>query len=161
MATTLIQWSATARELPAASFGDDGERGTNPIPFHGLGNGESCHFTGVMPQQFDAAATPTVRLHLAFTATTGNMEFETAIDRIGSAQQDIDSESYDTAINSGDEVVPATSGHVLVVELPHTTADVDGLQPGDMFRLKVTRTTPSTGEAAGDAQLLMVDIQQA
>lgn len=159
MATTLLQWSALARELPASNHGDDGERGTNPIPFHGLSTGDIVHFTGVMPQQFDAGASLFVRVHCTSTDTAGNFEIETAIDRIGTTL-DIDGESYDTAINSGDEAINGTSGVPQVISNEHTTGDVDGLQPGELFRLKITRTTPSTDDATGDLQILAVDIQQ-
>src|SRR5688572_26691380 len=58
---------------------------------------ETAIFTGVLPRRY-AGSGITVNLHYAMTsATTGKVRLETAFERIGDGQQDIDSDGFATA----------------------------------------------------------------
>lgn len=122
---------------------------------------ESAVFTGIMPQHYAGTTGVTVYLHYAMSsATSGDVDWDVAFERIGDQQQDIDSDGF-AAVNSVDNTtVPGTSGNVDVVSVPFTDgADMDSVAAGEMFRLKVTRDAASD-TAAGDAELLAVEIRE-
>ena len=121
---------------------------------------ESAVFEGLMPRNYDAGGI-TVYIHYAMsTATSGDIDWDAAFERIGDQQQDIDSDGF-AAVNSVDNsTVPGTSGNVDIVSIAFTDgADMDSVAAGEGFRLKITRDAASD-TAAGDAELLRVEIKE-
>lgn len=100
-------------------------------------------------------------LHYAMTtATSGDIDWDVAFERIGDQQQDIDSDSF-AAVNSVDNTtVPGTSGLVDIVSVAFTDgADMDSVAAGEAFRLKITRDAASDTTTT-DAELLRVEIRE-
>jgi hypothetical protein len=121
---------------------------------------EDAVFSGVMPQHY-AGGGVTVYLHYAMSsATSGDVDWDVAFERVGDQQQDIDSDSF-AAVNSVDNTtVPGTSGLVDVVSVAFTAgADMDSVAAGESFRLKVTRDAASD-TATGDAELIKVELRE-
>lgn len=121
---------------------------------------ESAIFPAVMPQHYGGGGIA-VYLHYAMSsATSGDVDWDVAFERIGDQQQDIDSDGF-AAVNSVDNtVVPGTSGLVDVVSVSFTDgADMDSVAAGEGFRLQVTRDAASD-TAAGDAELLFVEMRE-
>ncbi len=119
---------------------------------------ESTIFPGVLPRHYGNGGV-TVYIHYAMSsATSGNVDWDAAFERIGDQQQDIDSDGF-AAVNSVDNTtVPGTSGLVDIVNITFTDgADMDSVAVGEGFRLKVTRDAASD-TAAGDAELLFVEL---
>ena len=121
---------------------------------------ESVVFESVMPQSYSGNGV-TVYLHYAMlSATSGDIDWDVAFERIGDQQLDIDSDSF-AAVNSVDNTtVPGTAGFVDVVSIAFTDgADMDSVAAGEAFRMKVTRDAASdTG--SGDAELIRVEIRE-
>ncbi|MFQ6027398.1 MAG: hypothetical protein ACE5Q6_07895, partial [Dehalococcoidia bacterium] len=94
------------------------------------------------------------------SATSGDIDWDAAFERIGDQQLDIDSDSF-AAVNSVDNTtVPGTSGFIDVVSIAFTDgADMDSVAAGEAFRLKVTRDAASD-TASGDAELWAVEIRE-
>ena len=94
------------------------------------------------------------------SATSGDIDWDVALERIGDQQQDIDSDGF-VAVNGVDNTaVPGTSGLVDIVAVTFTDgADMDSVAVGEAFRLKVTRDAASD-TAAGDAELVAVEIKE-
>jgi len=114
-----------------------------------------------MPQHYAGTTGVTVYIHYAMsTAESGDIDWDAAFERIGDQQQDIDSDGF-AAVNSVDDTtVPGTSGNVDIVSIAFTDgADMDSVAAGEAFRLKITRDAASD-DAAGDAELFWVEIQE-
>ncbi len=113
-----------------------------------------------MPRSY-AGGGVTVYLHYAMSsATSGDIDWDTAWERIGDQQLDIDADSF-AAVNSVDTTtVPATSGLVDIVNITFTDgADMDSVAVGEAFRLQVSRDA-GNDSATGDAELIRVEVKE-
>ena len=114
-----------------------------------------------MPQNYAGTTGVTVYLHYAMSsATSGDIDWDVAFERIGDQQLDIDGDSF-AAVNSVDNTtVPGTSGNVDVVSVAFTDgADMDSVVKGESFRLLVRRLA-ADDTASGDAELVAVEIRE-
>jgi hypothetical protein len=110
---------------------------------------------------FDATTNEDAVFHYAMSsATSGDVDWDVAFERIGDQQQDIDSDGF-AAVNSVDNTtVPGTSGNVDIVNVTFTDgADMDSVAVGEGFRMKITRDAASD-TATGDAELRFVEIKE-
>lgn len=157
---TLIVFTPLHNEPPSSNPATLDSRNQHPVLDFDDTTNESAVFTGVMPRNYGGNGV-TVYLHYAMSSATANtVDWDVAFERIGDQQQDIDSDSF-AAVNSVDDTtVPATSGNVDIVNVTFTDgADMDSVAAGEAFRLKVTRDAASD-DAAGDAELLAVEIKE-
>ena len=157
---TLIQWSPLSNEPPASNYATLDTRNGHPVLDFDAATDESAQFSGVMPEHYGGGGVE-VHIHYAMSsATSGDIDWDAAFERIGDQQQDIDSDGF-AAVNSTDNTtVPGTSGLVDVVTISFTDgADMDSVAAGEEFRLRVTRGA-STDTAAGDAELTKVVIEE-
>lgn len=121
---------------------------------------ESTVFEAVMPRHYGGGGV-TVYLHYSMTsATSGDIDWDVAWERIGDQQLDIDADSFATANSVDNTTVPATSGNVDIVSIAFTNgAQMDSVAVGEAFRMKVTRDAASD-TATGDAELLRVELKE-
>lgn len=157
---TLLVFTPLANEPPSANYATLDLRNYHPVLDFDDTTNESAVFTGVMPRHY-ASGGVTVYIHYAMTsATSGDIDWDVAFERIGDQEIDIDSDSF-AAVNSVDNTtVPGTSGNVDIVSVAFTDgADMDTVSIGEAFRLKITRDAASdTG--SGDAELIAVEIKE-
>lgn len=157
---TLLVFTPLANEPPSANYATLDLRNYHPVLDFDDTTNESAVFTGVMPRQY-ASGGVTVYIHYAMTsATSGDIDWDVAFERIGDQELDIDSDSF-AAVNSVDNTtVPATSGNVDIVSVAFTDgADMDTVSIGESFRLKITRDAASD-TSTGDAELIAVEIKE-
>lgn len=158
---TLLIFTPHACEPPGSNPATLDLRNRRPVlDFDGSAN-ESAVFSGVMPRHY-AGGGVVVALHYAMsTATSGDVDWDFAWERIGDEQLDVDSDSFAAAKSANDNPVPAVSGHVDVVAVPFSDGpEMDGVAAGEGFRLKVIRDAASDS-AAGDAELYFIEIREA
>lgn len=157
---TLFLFLPADNEPPASNFATLDLRNLHPVLDFDDTTNESAVFSGVMPQHYGGGGV-TVYIHYAMTsATSGDIDWDIAFERIGDQQLDIDADSF-AAVNSVDNTtVPATSGNVDVVSIAFTDgADMDSVAAGEAFRLQLTRDAASD-TASGDAEILAVEIRE-
>lgn len=157
---TLLVFTPLHNEPPSSNAASLDLRNQHPVLDFDASTNEDAVFSGVMPQHYDGGGV-TVFLHYAMsTATSGDIDWDVAFERIGDQQQDIDSDGF-AAANSGDNTTaPGTSGNVDVVSVAFTDgADMDSVAAGEGFRVKVTRDAASD-TATGDAELRFVEIRE-
>lgn len=158
---TLLTFFANDNEAPASNYARRDSRNNHPVlDFKDAATNEEAVFSAIMPQAY-AGGGVTVYLHYSMTtATSGDVDWDVAFERIGDQQLDIDADSF-AAVNSVDNTtVPATSGFVDVVSVAFTDgADMDSVAAGELFRIKVTRDGASD-TASGDAELHAVEIRE-
>lgn len=157
---TLLTFLPQDNEPPSSDFATLDLRNGHPVLDFDDTTNEDAVFSAIMPQHY-AGGGVTVYLHYAMSsATTGDVDWDVAFERIGDQQQDIDADGF-AAVNSVDNTtVPGTSGNVDVVSVAFTDgADMDSVAAGEAFRIKVTRDAASD-TASGDAELVAVEIRE-
>lgn len=157
---TLLVFKPHDNEPPASNFATLDTRNNHPVLDFDDTTNESAVFSGILPRHYGGGGL-TIYIHYAMTtATSGDIDWDVAIERIGDQQQDIDSDGF-SAVNSVDNTtVPGTSGNVDIVTVTFTDgADMDSVAVGEAFRLKITRDAASdTG--SGDAELLKIEVKE-
>jgi hypothetical protein len=159
----LLVFTASANVPPASDFATlDTRNTTTPhlvLDFDATTN-EDAVFEGLLPRNYDGGGL-TVYLHYAMsTATSGDIDWDAAFERIGDQQQNLDTDGFASPQSVNNTTVPGTSGLVGIVSIPFTDgAQIDNIAVGEAFRLKVTRDAASD-TAAGDAELIRVEIKE-
>lgn len=100
-----------------------------------------------------------VRAAWTTTATTGGVVLDAALERIAAGGLDIDADSFATAVAASAVTADATSGKTAISSATITGASLASIVAGDLFRLRVRRDLADS--AAGDAQVLMVELREA
>lgn len=157
---TLFVFSPLANEPPSASYATLDTRNGIPVLDFDAAADEHAIFGGVLPRNY-AGGGVTVTIHfMATSATTGAVRWQTAFERMNT---DEDADSFATA-NSGGTTVNGTTGIIATTAIAHASgAEMDSLAAGEPFRLKVSRDgdgTSGTDDAAGDAELVRVEIKE-
>lgn len=158
---TLIIFTPLHNQPPAVSLATLDVRGQHPVLDFDDTVDEHAIFGAIMPRNY-ANSGVTVYLHYAMTsATSGNVVWNVAFERIGDEIQDIDGEGF-AAANAVADAVPSVSGKVAVASIAFTDgADMDSVAVGEAFCLKVTRDADNAGDtASGDAELLRVEVKE-
>lgn len=156
---TLLIFTPHSNEPPAATYATLDVRNSHPVLDFALT--EIGVFSAVMPRHY-AGSGITIYLHYAMTSAVANdIKLETALERIGDQQQDLDADGFAAAQNTGDITVPGTSGLVDIVTSTHTDgAQMDNIAVGEGFRLKVTRSAVAGTDATGDLELVFVEVKE-
>jgi len=156
---TLLIFTPQCNEPPAANFATFDVRNAHPVLDFALN--EIGIFSSVMPRHYSGGGI-TIYHHYAITsAEVNDVKLETYLERIGDQQQDIDSDGFAAAQNTGDITVPGTSGNVDIIPSTHTNgAQMDSIAVGEGFRLKVKRIAVVGTDAAGDLELRFIEIKE-
>ncbi len=162
---TLIVFHPYNNEPPSSNYASLDLRNLHPvIAFGALVGDKEAVFSSIIPQNYDGGGF-TVFLHYSGEiATTGDVVFQTAFERIGDQQQDVDADSFAAFESSGAIAVPGTSGLVDIISIPHTTgAQIDNILIGEKFRLKIRRDvddTSATDTFSFNIELHAVEIRE-
>ena len=157
---TLITLFPVDNEPPSSNNATFDTRNNHPVLDFDDTTNESAVFSAVMPRNYGGGGL-TIYLHYSMTsATSGDVDLDVAFERIGDAQQDVDSDGF-AAVNSVDNTtVPGTSGHVDIVSVTFTDgADMDSIAVGELFRIKINRDAVSD-TATGDLELHAIEIKE-
>lgn len=156
---TLLMFTPQCNEPPASNFATFDTRNGHPVLDFALN--EIGVFSGVMPRHYGGGGI-TIYLHYAMTSAVANdVKLETYLERIGDQQQDIDSDGFAAAQNTGDITVPGTSGNVDIISSTHSNgAEMDSIAVGEGFRLKVKRIAVAGTDASGDLELRFIEIKE-
>jgi hypothetical protein len=156
---TLCVFTALSNEPPAANYATFDLRNGHAVLDFDQTTQEVAIFRGVLPRHY-AGGGITVYVHWSADVTSGTVGWDVAFERVGDGQQDIDSDGFATAQTVTAVTVPATSGHVDITNVAVTDgANIDSIAVGEMFRLRVRRDV-ANDTAAGDAQLLAVELKE-
>jgi len=157
---TLLIFTPAAHEPPASDFAILDLRGDHLLLDFDASTNQHAVFPGVMPQRY-ANSGVSLRIHFAFsTAITGDVDWLAAFERVHAAGADLDTANFAAAQAAINQPVPDTSGQLAVATINFTNAQIAGIQPGDGFRLRITRDAASD-TALGDAELRFVELREA
>ena len=158
---TLFEWTALDAEPPTSNFATLDLRNAHPCLDFDKSTDESIMFTGILPRSY-AGGGITVYIHYSATGiTTGDVVWNSAFERIGDGQQDIDSDGFATA-QAATVTVPGTDGHVDIAAIAHTDGgQIDSIAVGELFRLNITRDANNGSDTAdADMELHAVEIKE-
>ncbi|MHC4573050.1 MAG: hypothetical protein ACYS76_02770 [Planctomycetota bacterium] len=157
---TLLIFTPLHNQPPASNYATIDLRNQHPVLDFDAATNESAVFSAVMPRNYSGGGV-TVYVHYAMSsATSGTVDWDVAFERIGDQQQDVDSDGFASAKSVDDTTVPSQSGLVDVVAISFSDgAEMDSVQAGEGFRVKVTRDA-ANDDAAGDAELLFVELKE-
>lgn len=157
---TLVVFTPLHNEPPSSAPATLDTRNAHPVLDFDASTNETAVFSGVMPRHYGGSGV-TVYIHYAMSsATSGDIDWDAAFERIGDQQQDIDSDGFASANSVDNTTVPSTSGNVDIVNMTFTDGpDMDSVAVGEGFRLKVTRDA-TNDSAAEDAELRFVEIKE-
>lgn len=158
---SLVAFHPYDQEPPSANYATLDLRNGHPVLDFDAATDESAVFTAVLPRHYGGGGLTITLLWAASTATTGDVVWNTAIERLEDEGTDTDADSFATA-NAGTATTAATSGAVQYTAIAHASgAEMDSLAAGELFRLKVTRDADNVSDTmAGDAELLGVEIRE-
>jgi hypothetical protein len=157
--STLLTFTATDNRPPATAYAVLDTRNTHLVLAFDDTTQWAAAFENVLPRHYSGGGI-TVYLHWAAVATTGTVGWDVAFERIGAAQQDIDTDGYATAQTVTAATVDATSGNVKITNVAVTNgANMDSIAVGEAFRLRVRRDV-ANDNAVGNAQLLAVELKE-
>jgi hypothetical protein len=145
-------------EPPATNFAAFVSRNNDWVLAFDQTTQEAAVWKAVLPRNY-AGGGITVYLTWAAVPTTGTVGWDVAFERIGDGSQDIDADGFATAKVVTAATVPGTSGNTDITNVAFTNSEIDGLVVGEVFRLRVRRDV-ATDTAAGDAQLLAVELKE-
>lgn len=155
---TILQRFPGDAEFPATNFATIDTRNNHPVLDFDASTQETVFFKAFIPQGASFATSGTALTFViestATSATSGNIGWSVALERIAAGGIDIDVDNFGTA-QSGSVAVNATSGVVSETIVTFTLAQLpSSLAAGDMIRVRVQRDTAVSGNHTGDAELL-------
>jgi hypothetical protein len=156
-------WTAGDNTPPASAAATFDTRNSHAVLDFDGSTDEEAVFNGVLPVSY-AGGGLTVEVWCAFTsATSGNVRWQAAIERIDVSSLDIDADSF-ASFQSAGGTAPGSSGQVIKVAITFTSgAQMDSLAAGEAFRLKIRRDadgTSGTDDITTDAELLRVVLRE-
>jgi hypothetical protein len=157
---SLLQWGPLANEPPSSNYATLDFRNSHPVLDFDAASLESAVFSGIMPQHYAGGGVTAYVWYLMSSAESGDIDWDGNFERIGDQQLDIDGDSFAATQSVDNTTVPATTGLVDVVAIPFTDgAQMDSIAAGEPFRFMLTRDAASD-TAAGDAELLLVELRE-
>lgn len=158
---TLVTFYPGDAEYPSATPATYDTRNDHPCLDFDASTNESVYFSFVMPRNYSGLGL-TISLHFGASGiTTGNVIWNSAIERISDSQQDVDSNGFATTQVSAATAVPGTDGFVKIVTITHANTVTDSLVAGELGRLQVIRDAANGSDtAAADAELYAVEIRE-
>jgi len=157
---TLAIWESIGGTPPATSAATFDTRNGHVVLDFDAGTNETSYFSSVLPKHY-AGGSIACKLHwMATSATSGNVRWSAAFERLEEGGPDLDSNGFQTAAEANG-AANATSGKVTVTTL--TLTALDGAVGGDTFRIAVTRVANdgANDTMTGDAELLAVELVEA
>ena len=119
-------------------------------------------FEGIMPSWYSGGNIHCGLHWLGATATTGDVIWYVAFERILAGTTDIDSDSWDTEQGGVVDPTDTTSGETAQLTFLLSNGLIDDIAAGDAFRLRLRRNSVhADDDMVGDAQILFVEILEA
>jgi len=157
----LVDFPPQCNEPPSSAAATPDSRNGHPVLDFDAFSDEAAVFTGVMPWHY-AGGGVTVYAVVSFSSDTNAThtgQLEISFERIGDAQQDLDSDGF-AAANNMTVTVPSTGGNTEVGSVTFTDgADMDSVAAGELFRIKV-HCDVSDSDFAGDLELLRLVLRE-
>jgi len=145
----------------ATNYATRDTRNNTPVLDFDADTDESALWLDVLPVRY-AAGGITVEIEFAATsATSGDVVWTAALERIGAESQDLDADGFASA-KTVTATVSSTCGKTKMASIAFTDgAQMDSVAAGNTFRLQITRDANNAADTAtGDAELVAVHVKE-
>lgn len=159
---TLVVFTPLHNQPPASNYATLDLRNNHPVLDFDAATDEDAIFGSFLPRRYAGGGLTVLIVWSATTATTAEVIWNAAIERLEDEGTDTDADSFAAAQASAEVTAPATSGALQYTTIAFTAgAQMDSLAAGEAFRLKITRDANAVGDdMAGDAELHRVEIKE-
>jgi hypothetical protein len=154
---TLAIWEAVGGTPPASAAATLDTRNGHVVLDFDADTNESSYFSSSLPTHY-GGGNVACKLHwMATSATSGNVRWSAAFERLEANGPDLDSNGFQTAVEAT-AAANGTSGKLTVTTL--TLSALDGAAAGDAFRIAITRVANdgTNDTMTGDAELVRVEL---
>lgn len=158
---TLAIFGPAANQPPAANYAALAVRNGHLVLGFDTTTQQTAIFAGVMPRTYGGGGLIVSIAWIAASAVTGTIGWGVTFERMNAANHDLDADAWATEQFITPVAVDAASGKVTVtsVTVAAGAAGTDSIAAGDPFRIRIRRDV-ANDNAAGDAQLLSVDLKE-
>lgn len=159
---TLVTFVATDNHPPASAYATPDLRNSHPVLDFDAATDEDAIFSAVLPRNYAGGGVTVTVIWMATSATSGNVIWNGAFERLEAGGTDLDVDSFATAQAASAATTNATSGALTYTTITFTNgAQMDSLAVGEAFRFKVTRDANNASDTmTGDAELVAVEIKE-
>lgn len=159
---TLAVFVPEGYEPPTTAYAQITTRNSHPVLAFDTTTQETAIWTGKMPSNYAGGNLVVYTTWAAATATTGTIGWDATFERIDAGTLDIDADSFATAQTITAATVSGTSGITSQTSVTCTAGSTgtDSIAAADFYRIRIRRDV-ANDTAAGDAQLLGVEIKEA
>lgn len=159
--TTVFTGHPYSAEFPSTNFPELRNVNRRPVLAFDATTQQTCQWSCKAPQGMSTGTIVAVISYMMASATSGTTDWEVSIEAVTDGDAtDLDAvDSFDT-INSQSVTVPGTAGYIDEVTVTIVNGDI--IQPGDYFRLKLSRDADDPGSndtATGDAYVLSIELR--
>jgi hypothetical protein len=146
---------------PSTNYATHDTRNTHPVKDFDAATDETAYWHVVLPSNWAGGSITVTILYAMSSATTGDVVWVVAIERIADEDLDTDSDSFDAGV-SVTTTVPGTSGALQYASLTLAASDMDGAAAGEMVRISLMRDANDAADTAtGDAELFAIKFVEA
>lgn len=159
---TLCIFTPLHNEPPSSNYATADLRNGHPVLDFDASTDESAIFTGLLPRNYSGGGLTVTVIWAATSATSGNVIWNSAIERLEDEGTDTDADSFATAQASAAVAPGATNGALQYTTITHSSgANMDSLAAGELFRIKITRDADNASDTmVGDAELFGAEIRE-
>jgi hypothetical protein len=149
-------------EPPSSNFATADLRNGHPVLDFDAATDEDAIFTSLLPRHYAGGGLTVTVIWGATSATSGNVIWNSSIERLEDEGTDTDADSFATAQASAAVACPATSGALQYTTITHSSgANMDSLAAGELFRIKITRDANNASDTmTGDAELFAIEVRE-
>jgi hypothetical protein len=158
----LCVWTAQASIPSAANYATQDTRNVHPVLDYDATTAETAYFEDAIPANYAGGGLTIDVYWMATSATTGDVVFSGAVERMMSGGTDQDADSFAAEANSTAVTTNATSGILNKSTITHASgAAMDSVAAGEPFRYQLQREPADAGDTmTGDAEVSRVVVKE-
>lgn len=158
--STIALFDAVSGRPPSSTYPQIDFRNGHVVLDFDDASDEATYFAGVLPSTYNGGGLSAVVTFAASSATTGNIVWAIAFERIEPGVSDLDADGFGTE-SSAAASVDSTAGVTRQMTLALAVSDMDNAQAGDLFRVRLRRIATDTSDTApGDAEFVSLELQE-
>lgn len=144
--------------FPGVNPAQAGSRNGRALLAFDQATNESVFLEGFVPEYYDGSTDLDVLIQWAGNGVVvGDVKWNVEFERINTSK-DLDTDSF-AAAQTGTTTTAGVDGETVITTISFTNAQADGVQPGDVYRIRLTRDASNAADTmAADAQVIRVTL---
>lgn len=158
--STIALFDAVSGRPPSSAYPQIDFRNKHVVLDFDDASDEATHFAGILPSTYSGGDLSAVVTFAASSATTGDIVWAIAFERIEPGVTDLDTDGFG-AESSAAASVDSTAGVTQQMTLSLAASGMDNAQAGDLFRVRLRRiATNASDTVSGDAEFVSLELQE-